>query len=414
MRKLILVLLLLSGLSGLHCSKSTEPNPPNKPIHPTPINLTSSEKILIQSFNRFGFKLFQEVSSRENSGNNIFISPLSVSYALGMTANGAVGETRKAIDSALQQAGMPNEEINESYLNLTSLLTGLDPSVAFKIANSIWYQQGRQIQPNFRDLSETYFDALVKEIDFQASGTADTINDWVNVSTDEKIKEIIKPPLPPGVGIILMNAIYFKAAWTHLFDSSKTFDAKFRLADGSNVTCRMMFHTDTVRYFENELFQAADIPYGDGHFSMAIFMPTSSGTMESLIGQFTDENWATWRESFSERQMPFGLPRFKFEYSQCLNDMLKAMGMEIAFDPSLADFSGMFADGAGWIGQVRHKTFIQVDEQGTEAAAVTIIVMPTSSAGMTVNMPFIFVIYEHDSGAILFMGKIAKPEWMDG
>lgn len=404
---------IIFSLLCLQCSKSTEPNQTKTPPSRTLADLTAAEECLVESSNAFGLKLFREIASREKPDSNIFISPLSVSFALGMTYNGAAGETREAMASTLEFAGFSTQEVNESYQNLTALLTQADPTVIFNIANSIWYRQGKPVKQTFIDLCRTYFDALVREMNFQAPGAADTINNWVDVNTNGKIKEIIKPPIPPEVAMLLINAIYFKGAWTHLFDTADTRTDRFYFPDDSWTDCQMMTRDDTIKYFANDLFQAVDLPYGSEGFSMTVLLPKHSVTMDDLIGELTEENWATWMGSFSEIEMQLWLPKFKFEYEKKLNDMLKAMGMEIAFTPA-ADFSNMFGDGIGWIDRVKHKTFIQVDEQGTEAAAVTMVVMFDSlPPGMYVNRPFLFVIHEHESGTILFIGKVVNPVWED-
>jgi serpin B len=213
--------------------------------------------------------------------------------------------------------------------------------------------------------------------------------------------------------MILMNAIYFKGTWTHLFDTADTRDDVFHLPDGSTTPCRMMTLEDTLRYFQTDLFQAVELPYGDESFSMTILLPKYSHTVDDIIGQLTADNWAVWMSSFSEIEMPIHLPKFKFEYEKSLKDILITMGMGLAFTPA-ADFSNMFTDGIGWIDKVKHKTFVQVDEEGTEAAAVTIVIMIDSAVpGMYINRPFLFVIHERDTGAILFMGKVADPVWED-
>ena len=411
MKKILAIFLVMAFcLFYLQCSKSTEPKPDNSP-QPTPINLTEAEKAVIESSNLFGFNLFQQIIADEEANNNVFISPMSVSFALGMTWNGAAGETREAMASALEMSELTDQQINESYQNIMTTLTQLDPEVIFKIANSIWYRIGKGIEPGFIEICQTYFDALVKEVDFQAPGTADSINGWVDVNTNGKIKEIIKPPIPADVAMILMNAIYFKGTWTHLFDTADTRDDVFHLPDGSTAPCRMMTLEDTLRHFQTELFQAVDLPYGDESFSMTILLPKYSHTVDDIIGRLTPENWAVWMSSFSEIEMPIHLPKFKFEYEKSLKEILISMGMGIAFTPA-ADFSNMFTDGIGWIDKVKHKTFVQVDEEGTEAAAVTIVIMIDSAVpGMYINRPFLFVIHERDTGAILFMGKVADPVW---
>jgi len=239
------------------------------------------------------------------------------------------------------------------------------------------------------------------------------INQWCSDNTNGRIDEIIKYPVPGDVAMMLLNAVYFKGAWTHLFDLTDTYDGKFILEDGSKVDCRMMNREDTLDYFSNETFQAVDLPYGNGSYSMTILLPNYGKTVDDILMMMNKDNWDQWMGLFQPTEMPIYMPKFKFEYEISLKDILIAMGMEIAFTPA-ADFSGMFVDGVGWIDKVKQKTFVQVDEQGTEAAAVTIVVMIDSvPPGFYANHPFLFVIHEHQTGAILFMGKVANPVWED-
>jgi len=407
-KTIVLSVLIIIALLGLQCSKSTDSGPTNP--DPTPINLDAAEKEVLQSSNLFGFKLFKNIEEATPAGENIFISPLSASYALGMVWNGAVGETRQAMGTALEMTDLTEEEINLSYRSLMSVLPNADPEVIVALANSIWSRQNKEIVPEYIDLCQTYFDALVQSVNFQDPATVDAINQWCSDNTNGRIDEIIKPPILGDVAMMLLNAIYFKGTWTHLFDSLDTYDGKFQLEDDSYVDCRVMTREDTLDYFSNEIFQAVDLPYGNESYSMTIMVPNYNKTVDDILAVLNDDNWKSWLDGFYRTEMPIYMPKFKFEYEISLKQILMAMGMEIAFTPA-ADFSGMFVDGVGWIDKVKQKTFVQVDEQGTEAAAVTIVVMVDSIFGFFINKPFLFVIHEHQTGAILFMGKIANPVW---
>ncbi|MDH4157348.1 MAG: serpin family protein [candidate division Zixibacteria bacterium] len=424
MRKYIGLLLIVAvGLLFLQCSSSTEPEPngtDDRGSHRTPAELTAAEKNLAGASNEFSFKLFRKVVADEPAATNVFISPLSVSFALGMTQNGAKGDTRDSMRAVLELAGLTDQEINEAYQGLTDVLVHLDPNVVFSLANSIWYRENKPIVPDFLEQCRTYFDAEVRKMDFQAPGAADIINHWVDVNTNGKITEIIKPPIPASIAMLLMNAIYFKGNWTIPFDPEETVAGKFKLPDGSLSDCEMMvknsFEDTTFEfsYFENDLFQAVDLAYGKKAFSMTVLLPKLPADVDDIMNELSPENWATWMGSFSDEEIFFQMPKFKFEYEKELREILEAMGMSIAFDASRADFSNMFGDGAGWIDKVKHKTFVQVDEKGTEAAAVTVVVMIDSAPQpMIVDRPFVFVIHEHESGTIIFMGKVADPEWQE-
>jgi len=389
----------------------------SNPILPearAPSQLTLSERSLIKSDNKFGFKLFKEITEEERN-KNIFISPLSISMALGMTYNGADGSTQEAMQKTLELSGLTLQEINESYKSLTELLTNLDPKVKFQIANSIWYRGLFPVEAEFIDINKTYFDAEVSSLNFSAPNASKTINGWVNQKTNGRIEEIVDDVIHPLTVMFLINAIYFKGTWTYEFDERKTIDDMFTLPDGSKKPCQMMSQENEFQYFENEDFQAIDLPYGDGDFSMTIFLPQWQKDVDFLISELNQENWNQWIGSFHKQELTLQLPKFTLEYEIELNDVLKALGMEIAFNSKEADFTKMYREeevGMNlYISKVKHKTFVEVNEEGTEAAAVTSVEMRLESAGvwMRIDRPFIFAIRENHSGTILFIGKIVQP-----
>lgn len=380
-----------------------------------PRELTAAEKRLVESDNNFGLKLFKEII-KEEGDKNVFISPLSVSMALGMTYNGADGSTREAMQTTLELSGLTIQEVNESYKSLLELLAELDPKVIFQIANSIWYRQGFPVEDEFINLNKTYFNALVRGLNFNDPNASNIINGWVDENTNGKIKEIVDDPIDPAIIMFLINAIYFKGTWTYEFDESKTKDDLFNLPDGSQKPCKMMVQKGFFQYFENSDFQAIDLPYGDGDFSMTIFLPRPQKDIDALIAEFNQENWEQWISSFSKHKLDYlQLPRFTLEYELTLNDVLKALGMEIAFSFSQADFTKMYKEEEFlenlYISKVKHKTFVKVNEEGTEAAAVTSVEIGVTSVppSMRVDRPFVFVIRENHSQTILFMGKIVEP-----
>ena len=411
---------LLIALGGLHCSRSTEPGAPDQgsanPPDRTPQDLTPQEQSLLGSSNQFGFKLFQKVAEASAPGDNVFISPLSASYALGMCYNGAAGTTREGMATALELSGLSVEEVNKAYHGLTELLTGLDSTVQMDIANSIWYRLGFPVRQEFIDLNATYFDALVREIDFDAPWAADTINHWVAENTHDKIKEIVTPFEIRSCVMALLDAIYFKGTWTITFDTAATQPETFYLADGSTVQRDLMASDTMYGYFENDLLQAVEIPYGQESFAMVVLLPKTGHSPEDIIAQVTADDWSAWMDGLEVDTVRLRLPKFKLSYEVGLNDMLKAMGIAEAFSPD-ADFSNIVDGGGIFISQVKQKAFVQVDERGTEAAAVTVVLMPTAYPGgpkwMFVNRPFLFAIRERVSGTVIFIGKIADPVWRE-
>ena len=391
----------------------------NKPVDPPdnpPRELTAAEKHVVESDNKFGLKLFREIV-KQDKDSNVFISPLSVSMALGMTYNGAEGATEEAMRNVLELAGLTEQEINESYRSLIDLLTQLDPQVIFEIANSIWCREGFPVKEEFININRTYFDAEVAALDFSKPDASKTINGWVDEKTHGKITEIVPDKIDPMTVMFLINAIYFKGTWTCEFDEEDTREDWFTLPDSSQIRCQMMRQENEFSYFENDLFQAIDLPYGNEKFSMTIFLPKPEVDIDSLISQFNQENWGNWLGSFASDSGKLYFPKFTLEYKIELNDVLTALGMGIAFNPARADFSGIAEVNPLanlFISKVLHKTYIKVDEEGTEAAAVTSVEigltsLPPAGFVMRVDRPFVFAIRESHSQTILFMGKIVVP-----
>lgn len=403
MRKILIVILSVTFLlSASQCTKS-----PNEPANIR--ELTSLEKTIIDSDNSFGLKLFQEIVKTQKD-SNIFISPLSVSMALGMTLNGASGTTREAMINTLELPGLSDQQINESYQSLIELLEGLDPKVKFQIANSIWYRNDMTFEQSFIDGNKRYFDALVSALDFADPNAKNIINAWVDENTNGKIKEIVERINRDNV-MFLINAIYFKGIWKYQFEEKNTSDGLFTLPDNSQVPCKMMAQAGEFQYFANDRFQAIDLPYGNDLFSMVVILPGSSVNLDELILELDQNSWDQWLGLFQKEKGTIFLPRFKLEYEIKMNDVLKALGMGVAFLGG-ADFTRMYKPGGLFISEVNHKTFVEVNEEGTEVAAVTSVVIGrTSTSGfvMRVDRPFIFAIREHHSGTILFVGKIVNP-----
>ena len=393
------------------CLFNNDPYAPS-PVPPRP--LTGAEQGLVDAGNAFGFELFREIN-KEDPGKSVFISSLSVSLSLGMAMNGAMGETLDSMLATLRFPGLTLAQADSSYRSLIRLITTLDPAVASNVANSIWYRQGLPVAGSFIDRGRTYFNAEVAALDFAAPGAPDIINAWVSRSTNGTIPAIIDS-IDPFTVMYLINAIYFKGAWTTQFDPRRTRSAPFYLADGSTTTCSMMALTDDFQFAATEDFLAVDLPYGNGYFSMTIMLPRPGMSIDSLVARFTQEHWKGWLAAMSETEVAVMLPRFKLEYELELTRVLTALGMGIAFEPGRADFSGMIDPSSGfpdalYISEVKHKTFVEVNEEGTEASAATSTGMSGTAAppSITVDRPFLFFIREHHSGAILFAGKCLSP-----
>lgn len=379
-----------------------------------PRELTVSEKQLVEADQSFSYDIFRQTVSYDNEEENLFISPLSISTALAMTLNGAEGETLEQMKQALHVSGMDTGEINEAFQSLIELLVSVDPKVTMKIANSVWHEQSLVVEDEFLQRLEDFYNAEVAGLDFRNSGSVDTINSWVNENTEGKIEKIIDR-IPPEMVMYLINAIYFKGDWLSKFDKNETRKADFHLESGETVQVDMMSQKERYAVNFSEEVRMIELPYGDSLFTMSVLMP---GDPEMPLNQFieeeiTKENLAQWRSNLRVSEVPLELPKFEMEYEITYNDILKSMGMDKAFDEGAADFSGI-ADVSPqnlYISEVKHKTFVSVDEEGTEAAAVTSVGVGVTSLppSMIVNRPFVFIIHERESGTNLFLGKVKDP-----
>jgi len=408
------VTLVLAALA-VRCSDG--PVGPAAEISQLPRDLTPAEQELIQSDNAFGLKLFREIHAQEDAGKNLFISPLSVAMALGMTYNGAAGTTYEAMQETLELQGLSLEEVNQSYRSLIDLLADLDPTVEWLLANSIWYREGFPVRSEFLEVNQEYFDAEVAALDFASPDAAPTINNWVSENTNGRIEEIVDDPIAGDVLMYLINAIYFKGNWTVQFDPDLTTDRPFYLADGSQKQVPMMTYpyprVVEAGYYRDEHLQALDLPYGGRAYSMTILLPAREGQIGALVESLDSERWSSIIAGLESAELNVVMPKYTLEYELEMKDVLTALGMGIAFGG--ADFSKICCTpGAIWISKVKHKTFVDVNEEGTEAAAVTSVeVVSTSTASgpptIHVDRPFLFVIRERFSGTILFMGLIMDP-----
>lgn len=401
--KLILSLLIVF-IAG--CETSSQFN------QETPMReLTRSEKQLVASSDNFSLKIFNKIALDE-PGKNVFLSPLSISMALGMTLNGAEGNTYEAMRNTLSLSGITQQEINESYQSLVQLLTKIDSKVIMQIANSIWYRNTITVKQDFIETNKKFFDAAINPMNFNDPATINIINNWVKESTNGKIDKIVES-IDPATIMFLINAIYFKGTWQYQFDKSKTIDDLFKKDSGDFVQCKMMDLETEFYVSSNDTFTMLDLPYGKGNFSMTILLPAKDKKVKDVVSVLNDALWKSSINSLSKMKKQLYMPRFKMEYKIKLNETLKALGMEIAFDPYKANFKKIYEGvGNAYISDVDHKTFVDVNEEGTEAAAVTSVTVGVTSIQDNVirlDRPFIFVIREKASNCILFIGKLEDP-----
>jgi serine protease inhibitor len=372
---------------------------------------------IVASNTRFAFDVFNALCE-EDPDANVFISPLSLSAALTMTYSGAAGNTEEAMMNTLGYSEMNTEQVEDGFKNLLSSLENVDREVTLSIANSVWMRDSFEASV-FEDYKETLSDCYDSEFFARPfnQGTVNELNEWVAENTEHKIEKIIDSIEPDHV-MFLVNAIYFKADWTHQFKESNTQERDFYLSDGTVVSVDTMSQGDDFRYYRGGNFAAARFPYGREQVAMYMFLPDPGDSLDQFIAGLSHEALDEYiNEMRVEKGLKVRLPRFRFEYGvKRMNDALIKLGMGVAFELYNADFSKI-ADVRPenlYIDFVDHKAVIEVDEKGTEAAAATNVGISVSSAPpppkqFYVNRPFFFVIRDDRTGTILFMGKITNP-----
>ncbi|MCY3809048.1 MAG: serpin family protein [Gemmatimonadetes bacterium] len=395
----VALLLLSSAGCGLF-------GPDVEEITELPRPLTAGEIEVIRASNRFAFDLLAQANRADE---NLFLSPLSASMALGMTMNGADGETWDQMRDVLGFGNLAEEEINSSYKSLVELLVGLDPTVETAIGNSVWTRSGFPVYPDFLNAVREDFDAEAVELDFRSPSALKRINEWVRDATRGRIEDIVDV-IPANAVMYLLNAIYFKGSWTLPFDPSHTRTEPFHLDDGSTQNVPLMALDGTLSYQSNSRFQAVDLPYGGRAFAMTVLLPRQGVSVDTLAATLDAGEWEDIADGFSDARMQLFLPRFRMSYERTLNGDLAALGMVDAFDPARADLTRLSPVEPLYISEVKQKSWVDVNEEGTEAAAVTSVVVVTSQPPeFRADRPFLFFIRERLSGTILFAGKFASP-----
>jgi len=374
---------------------------------------TDTEK-LASANATFGFNLMKQVVG-ERPDANVFISPYSVSAALQMVWQGAAGDTKAEMDKALALDGFKPNAAGAAYKELDASIKGAASKVALNVANSIWYAPNIQIKPQFLSINKDFYGAKLSVLDFTDPRSAGIVNSWVSEATHDKIKKIVEPPLSSRTGLILVNAIYFKGNWEHQFDNSATKDEPFHLRNGQQKQTAMMRQSRKFHYQEDGGVQAIRLPYVGDRLGMLVFLPATNSSPNKLLA---DLSGSAWREKimpkFQERQGTIVLPRFKLEFKAGLIPALKGTGIHQAFS-STANFSGI-SDTGLYVSGVDHASFVDVNEEGTEAAAATGVTMALTSARptvppfqMIVDRPFFFAIEDSATKSILFMGVVNQP-----
>ena len=401
---IITAALLLNSCGGLLTS-CTEPDVKTAGDIPLKVGM---EKKVAQD-NDFSFDLLRQTIANNSNERNVFISPLSMSIALGMVRNGAGGATRKEIEEALQISGLSNDEINEYYKIMREGLLSVDPKTKLNIANSIWYRTGFPVKEPFLNVNRMYFNAEVRPLDFSEPGAVDVINDWCAKATNNLIKKPLDR-ISADAMLYLINAIYFKGIWVKQFDTKKTYEADFLAEDGTSSKVQMMNQKDTFLYAEDDKAQYIDLPYGNKAFSMTVVLPKDGITTGQVLEDLNANEFNRIYASLREQEVSLYFPKFKLENKYEMKNPMIALGMKQAFSDE-ADFSPI-SDVKLLISRIIHSTYVEVDEVGTEAAAVTIVEFETTSMPMNpffvANKPFLFLIREKSTGVILFAGKKGK------
>jgi serine protease inhibitor len=400
-----------SGFIG--CSNSPVVNQPTKPTSLPPTRtLSANETSVLNSSNEFAWKALAELTKSESPNDNIVFSPFSITEAMMMTANGAQGDTQKEILSALEQQDLDISALNQTAKELRSYLLSLDPDVSMSIANSIWIRDGFPVNPSFTDVNSSFYSADVKNLDFSKSGAGDIINTWIENNTNNRIKKMLSSNIGSNVMMYIINAVFFKAPWSVKFNPANTKPSTFASPKG-DIPCNMMFTGLRAKFVQGAGYTALELPYANKRFAMTVIIennmlgaPTVPPLNAKLFNQLRSQMKSDSVEVF--------LPRFTLEYgTKELNDMLKALGVNKVFDAEQADLTGINSTAKLSVSSVKHKAFIQVNEEGTEASAATVVeIVETSIPVVPIlrfDKPFTFVIHDIQNGSILFMGKLNQP-----
>ena len=397
------------GTGGVAASTGTNTSP-SKQEDPA---AGAAARALRTANTRFAFDLMGRLDKETAENANVFVSPSSVASALALVYNGTGGETRAGVGKTLHADKIALEQFNASSAALrAALAASQDQQVQISIANALWAGEGITLAPDFLERTRRFYDAEAATLNFASPSALETINKWVSEKTNKKIETLFSSDELHNATSVLANAVYFKGKWTEPFDRDATRDGQFTLADGKKKTLPMMSRTGNYRHLRGEGFQALSLPYGKGAYRMIVVLPDPASDLKTLAAGLTADKWEGWMEKLEaapETRLMVTLPRFKVAYEASLNSPLSDLGMAAAFGPG-ADFSPMGLSGH-WLSLVKHKAVMEVNEEGTEAAAVTggvtVVSMPPA---FTVDRPFLCAIRHDATGTNLFLGAIRNPE----
>ncbi|MGE5608443.1 MAG: serpin family protein [Bacillota bacterium] len=411
MQPTLTIALSLAILSLLACPTHAELQPPKS---------STNVPTLVTGGNAFAFDLYSALRSQPG---NLFFSPHSIHAALGMTYAGARGRTAEQM-AAVLHFNLPQGALHPAYATLLHDLNAdatRDGRELYRliVANALWAQEGYPFHRDFQQLVETHYNASIRPLDFahDAESARDQINRWAAQQTRDRIKDLIPPNiLTPATRLVLTNAIYFKSSWAQCFDKSDTQDEPFHLSPDQSIKVPMMYQKERLSYLETDQLQAVELPYVGRRLSMLLLLPKKVDGLPELEKDLTSANLAHWLQAMSMRQVRLSLPRFKITSQFNLSSTLRAMGMPDAFAPNAADFSAIATAERLFLQAVLHKAFVDVNEEGTEAAAATATAVgalsmanPQEPAVFRADHPFLFLIRHRSSGQILFLGRLSNP-----
>ncbi len=408
------LIIVLTGMAAFGLTGSCSENDNTiQDMTPKTIRLTAAAPQAITSSNNFGIDLFTKVAQAENK--NLMLSPLSASTALTMLLNGCAGDTYKQLKGTLNYpSGMTIGDINEAYKSLVDQLLNADPKVKLALANAIFYRNGFTVKDPFMAVMDDDYSAEIKGLDFSAPSALTTINKWASDNTNKKIQKVLDN-IDGDAVMFIMNALYFNGDWSHQFDKSKTLDRPFYPDGGNTVNVSTMNGEVGSKAVYGNGWKAIEMPYGRTNFTMVVIVP--GGTLNTFNVSFTPESWNQLTSDLDEiadfDKLTVIMPKFKFDYEKYLNDQLQSMGMVDAFNPYKANLSGI-SDQSIYVDFVKQNTFVEVDEEGTEAAAVTTIgikltSMPSQPDQFIIDKSFIFAIRERTTNTLLFIGQVIDP-----
>ena len=387
------------------CSED-EPVAPNIKYNPGTVKLTTAQQAQVENSNEFAWKFFKEVSKGEQE--DVFVSPLSVTYALGMLSNGAVGDTQKEILEGLEFRSGKVDDVNSLCHQLMIESPKLDKSTQLSMANAVVVNKKIQLQPTFQNVVKKQYDALVASKDFSSPATLSFINQWASDHTQGMVPKILERINPDGVSYLL-NALYFKGIWYRQFDKKHTKKEAFTKADGTKSQVQMMHQKEQFLIGENEMYQTVVLPYGNGSYEMIVVLPREGKKLSDVLVAMNGKQWKDNLKNMYSSEVDLKLPRFTSVYNRELNDVLKLLGMNAMFDPSKANLTKMSAV-SSFVSMVLQKAKIEVDEEGSKAAAVTVVetletaAPPSKPIMFHADRPFMYAIAEHSTGTIFFMG----------